>query len=410
MCWLVHKPAGKVIPADYITRAASFNKDGFGIARIKDGVLNVFKTLDLTEFTTELSTLDNVECIIHLRAASIGGVALSNVHPFETASGVMFHNGTISSFRGKTDKCALTGCEDSDTKALADLIASCRYERLSDIQPLIQHIITTTSNKLAFMEKDGTVIIMNKNLGEEEDTIWYSNDYHKTPTYTYNSWQSKYSYNKEQITKVFVYGTLKSGHSNNRLLEYSTFVGKGSSLGLMYMIGKGMGFPYVLGKSYDFPHTKAVAKAINGEVYEVTETTLAALDALEGCPSHYTRETCYVRIKETGKIEECYIYVKSSVTESHLAQEMITEWPVIDSTSKRIEKYIKEVDTMEFFTQEELELKSLPTLQDIFDECSELFYGETEPDYLVPKTEKALIEAILGLYADIRDEYTSLCV
>ena len=322
----------------------------------------------------------------------------------------MFHNGTISSFRGKTDKCALTGCEDSDTKALADLIASCRYERLSDIQPLIQHIITTTSNKLAFMEKDGTVIIMNKNLGEEEDTIWYSNDYHKTPTYTYNSWQSKYSYNKEQITKVFVYGTLKSGHSNNRLLEYSTFVGKGSSLGLMYMIGKGMGFPYVLGKSYDFPHTKAVAKAINGEVYEVTETTLAALDALEGCPSHYTRETCYVRIKETGKIEECYIYVKSSVTESHLAQEMITEWPVIDSTSKRIEKYIKEVDTMKFFTQEELELKSLPTLQDIFDECSELFYGETEPDYLVPKTEKALIEAILGLYADIRDEYTSLCV
>lgn len=415
MCWLVLKSKNKIIKEEYIDRAALFNKDGFGIARIKDGKLHVSKTLDLNEFKTELAQLDDVECLIHMRAASIGGVSIDNVHPFETSSGVMFHNGTISSFRGKTDKCAITGCEDSDTKALADLIAECTYTKITDIVPLIQHIITKTANKLAFMENDGTVIIMNKHLGQEEDGIWFSNDYHLPTVYTkYDSWNN---YDFEKVTKVFVYGTLKQGYSNNYLLNQAVFAGKATSLSPFYMVGKGMSFPYVLGKGYEFPNTKAQAHFIKGEMYTVTDAVLARLDALEGCPSHYKRDTAWFKSSETGVMEECYIYVKTSVTEDDLSKEMLVEWTngnmqnntqAILDLSDKIEEYKLAIKALPTYTEEELSTFTMTKLQDIYDDYSILFYGEVDEGYLLPKTKDLMIPAIICLRENIQDEYLSL--
>jgi gamma-glutamylcyclotransferase (GGCT)/AIG2-like uncharacterized protein YtfP len=80
---------------------------------------------------------------------------------------------------------------------------------------------------------------------------------------------------------VAVYGTLKVGHGNHRLLAGSDFLGKTVVYGKMYSLGA---FPaVVLGG-----HEKVYV-----ELYSVDDDTLARLDRLEGCPSFYQRSSVY---------------------------------------------------------------------------------------------------------------------
>lgn len=79
--------------------------------------------------------------------------------------------------------------------------------------------------------------------------------------------------------KVFVYGTLKEGHGNHGYLSNSKLIKQAYISGFL-LINTG-GFPYAIeAEPTDF--------AI-GEVYEVDDETLRALDRLEGYPSHYQR-------------------------------------------------------------------------------------------------------------------------
>ena len=68
------------------------------------------------------------------------------------------------------------------------------------------------------------------------------------------------------------------------------------------MIGEGYSFPYVLGKGDN-------GYNITGEVYEVTDTELAALDRLEGSPTHYHKVPADIIVN--GKSLPCQLYQKS---------------------------------------------------------------------------------------------------
>lgn len=78
--------------------------------------------------------------------------------------------------------------------------------------------------------------------------------------------------------KVFVYGTLKRGYGNNRLLQNATFVAEDvlKDHSAIYSFGTG-GFPVAF---------KAEGKNLAGEVWDISgdhqEETLRRLDALEG--------------------------------------------------------------------------------------------------------------------------------
>jgi len=77
--------------------------------------------------------------------------------------------------------------------------------------------------------------------------------------------------------KVIVYGTLKQGEWNNRLLITSNFIQKIKVQGFML---KSCGFPVAFRSDDDF---------ILGELYEVDDTTLGRLDQLEAEGSMYDR-------------------------------------------------------------------------------------------------------------------------
>lgn len=121
----------------------------------------------------------------------------------------------------------------------------------------------------------------------------------------------------DRCNLVFVYGTLKSGYGNNRLLSSSTLVGTDSTID-KYVLGD-IGFPYAFPESV-IAHLfddEELFKPVYGELWQMNcWNTLRSLDSLEGHPWHYYRETIqlasgniawtYHQLDETA-ITRCYI-------------------------------------------------------------------------------------------------------
>ena len=96
---------------------------------------------------------------------------------------------------------------------------------------------------------------------------------------------------------IFVYGTLRKGFHNHRLLKNSTFIGKGRTKKKYKMTVNGI--PFV--------SEKEGISHIVGEVYEVDEKTLKRLDILESHPDWYERKKVKI-ILENGKEIEAWLY------------------------------------------------------------------------------------------------------
>lgn len=86
---------------------------------------------------------------------------------------------------------------------------------------------------------------------------------------------------------VFVYGTLKSGHHNNILLENAEYLGPATTVSNNYTM-------YHLGS---FPGVKeGGTDSISGEVYAVDDTELSRLHRLEGHPTFYKAMNTQVKL------------------------------------------------------------------------------------------------------------------
>lgn len=90
---------------------------------------------------------------------------------------------------------------------------------------------------------------------------------------------------------VFVYGTLKRGHSNHHWLANATFLGRRLLRGgRLHNLG-----PYPM--AVLSPEQQTV---IHGELFAVTDRELACLDQLEGYPSFYDRSLQTLSTGETA--------------------------------------------------------------------------------------------------------------
>ena len=105
------------------------------------------------------------------------------------------------------------------------------------------------------------------------------------------------------MTKVFVYGTLRKGCGNHRLLEQSIFVGNAKTVRKCAMYS--VGIPYVTELERDVQ--------IVGEVYEVDDSTLRRLDRLEGHPNFYERRKIKVFLENGNKIK-AFLYFYDQAT------------------------------------------------------------------------------------------------
>ena len=81
------------------------------------------------------------------------------------------------------------------------------------------------------------------------------------------------------MTKIFTYGTLLAGEPNHRVLRGSRCVGPARTPPRFKLVDLGS-FPGMLAEGNT---------AVLGELYEVDDDVLAALDRLEGHPRFYLR-------------------------------------------------------------------------------------------------------------------------
>jgi gamma-glutamylcyclotransferase (GGCT)/AIG2-like uncharacterized protein YtfP len=96
---------------------------------------------------------------------------------------------------------------------------------------------------------------------------------------------------------IFVYGTLRRGSWNNRLLHDAEFMGSARTRGSYALYVDGL--PYVVRE----PEVSAIA----GEVYALPARFLPRLDALEGHPDLYQRERIAYRLDD-GRVGEAWLY------------------------------------------------------------------------------------------------------
>jgi gamma-glutamylcyclotransferase (GGCT)/AIG2-like uncharacterized protein YtfP len=116
----------------------------------------------------------------------------------------------------------------------------------------------------------------------------------------------------ELRTRVFVYGTLLAGERNHHHLERARLVAEARTPPAFTLYDFGP-FPGMVATGN---HTVA------GELYEVDEPMLAAMDRLEGHPSFYQRTTIQL---EDGSTVEAYL----------LQPEQVSELPIIAAASWR---------------------------------------------------------------------------
>jgi gamma-glutamylcyclotransferase (GGCT)/AIG2-like uncharacterized protein YtfP len=117
---------------------------------------------------------------------------------------------------------------------------------------------------------------------------------------------------------VFVYGTLKQGFGNHRVMHMDALhpprllcrnaVTKEASYNFISCSPHG-GFPYL---------QKGGCHSVLGEVWMVSEESMSHLDSLEGVPSHYTRERIAVQsIHDTRDEWVCFTYMKTMALSSN---------------------------------------------------------------------------------------------
>lgn len=103
--------------------------------------------------------------------------------------------------------------------------------------------------------------------------------------------------------RLFVYGTLRQGCPNHRLIFGSRYLGPATTVEPYVMVTqKPRSFPYI------FKHPDLYATPINGEMYEINQETLRKLDELEGHPDHYLRTQILV-VSPKGDTYACAAYI-----------------------------------------------------------------------------------------------------
>ncbi len=102
------------------------------------------------------------------------------------------------------------------------------------------------------------------------------------------------------MIRIFIYGTLKSGEVNHRVLEHANavYIQVGKTTLKIFSMVQGM-YPELY-KNGD--------EHVTGEVWSVPEDSIYILDAFEGHPVLYKRDLILIDID--GETIECQTYFK----------------------------------------------------------------------------------------------------
>jgi gamma-glutamylaminecyclotransferase len=105
---------------------------------------------------------------------------------------------------------------------------------------------------------------------------------------------------------VFVYGTLKRGFDNHRILANSKFISTAHTLHSYPMISIYKAFPYLI-------DVEGEGFCVNGEVYETNYRTMLRIDELKGRPDHYTMREIEVVLEDKTVVKAIVYFLAEKI-------------------------------------------------------------------------------------------------
>lgn len=184
MCIIVYKPAGEELTKAVLKECWRNNPDGGGIMFTDGKKIHVLKTMGFRDYWKKYRTHvheKGIDAVLHFRIGTSGTRNIFNVHPFSVSRNMAFcHNGILTSVNipNKSKK--------NDTQIFNDVILKGLpkgFLRNASLMALIEEYIGT--DKLVFMELNGTVTIVNEYYGKWDKGVWYSNDSYEVSRYSY---------------------------------------------------------------------------------------------------------------------------------------------------------------------------------------------------------------------------------
>lgn len=176
MCIAVVTDPGYKVPVDILGKCIASNKDGGGMAFVKEdrvvirkGFFVLADFLDAYNEIFEQYGKDN-NMLIHFRIATTGKVGAENCHPYALDKGkaALIHNGWFNWALGGTD------ANLSDTRELVGgVFNNFNYADALAARDRIGQIIGS-NNKIATLHADGGAIIFNKVNWYKHEGAWYS--------------------------------------------------------------------------------------------------------------------------------------------------------------------------------------------------------------------------------------------
>lgn len=182
MCIIIYHEGGDVVPEEHFDNSIVNHPDGYGLTYMnKKGRIIIYKNLDggvLKKKYYDLVEVNNTSpFILHFRNATHGTPSTKNCHPFRIDKDYVFaHNGTVHPCIPHKENIG----DYSDTRIFNEDV----LRHLPDqwfmnqaIEELLEDYIG--ASKLAIMNKQGSVWLINGHKGTLDKNIWYSNESYK---------------------------------------------------------------------------------------------------------------------------------------------------------------------------------------------------------------------------------------
>jgi len=194
---MAYIPKNKVIPKEKIKSMEKTNPDGTGMMVVIADTIFDTKWVDEWHIPTYFS-LPFKSCL-HFRTASSSNIGEEFCHPFEVNNKLWFMmNGNLFEFQsyfGYGFKKNETDAQRFNRQILQNLPSN--FLDIPKIKKALELYLRSNFTKMIFMDSDGKVTILNEDLGEWVDGVWYSNGGIKD--YIGYGYSGAYYYNKSDV-------------------------------------------------------------------------------------------------------------------------------------------------------------------------------------------------------------------
>jgi hypothetical protein len=204
--------------------AAHDNNDGIGVMSKDEGVHRFLGSKMVKRAWRHIKRLNagGHEFAVHFRYATHGRIALANVHPFATPQNdaYVMHNGILGQYIPE-DRNGM----QSDTQLfvkhqspMADVADSEYWDKMAD------HI--GSHNKLCVMSWDGRFKLVNAEMGDWINGVWYSQTYSLPATNArwFNNYEDNYTrIFKDKPTYEGGWGRVVEGAGHTHYMERGTY-------------------------------------------------------------------------------------------------------------------------------------------------------------------------------------------